>query len=91
MIWTDNFKQVPSGSPIASRKFSGHRWKVWATDDNGYIAFVPTRHLTHGTLGIKKMLDWLVDSNPIELRDLALNLLRDMETLKAELRKVSHG
>jgi hypothetical protein len=60
MIWTDNFKQVPAGSPVATIEASGHRWKVWATDDNGYIAFVPTRRLTHGTVAIKKMLDWLV-------------------------------
>ncbi len=36
------------------------RWKVFATDDNGYIAFVPKRPLTHGKLDLKKMLDWLV-------------------------------
>ena len=60
MIWTDNFNQVPAGSPIATRKFSGYRWKVWATEDNRYVAFVPTRRLTKGTLGIKRMLDWLV-------------------------------
>ena len=60
MIWTDNFKQVPAGSPVTTREFSGYRWKVWATDDNGYIAFVPTHPLTHGTLDLKRMLDWLV-------------------------------
>jgi hypothetical protein len=60
MIWTDNFNQVPSGEKFATRSFSGHTWRVWATDDNGYIAFVPTRRLTRGTLGIKQMLDWLV-------------------------------
>jgi len=63
MIWTENFHQVPSGSGashIATRDFSGHRWKIWATDDNSYIAFVPTRRLTHGRLGLKAMLDWLV-------------------------------
>ena len=66
MIWTENFKQVPSGELIATRKFSGHRWKVFATDDNGYIAFVPKRPLTRGTLGIKKMLDWLVARGRLE-------------------------
>jgi hypothetical protein len=60
MIWTDNFHQVPAGSPVATRRFSGHRWKVWATDNNGYIAFVPAHPLTHGRLNLKKMLDWLV-------------------------------
>ena len=60
MIWTDNFHQVPGGSPIATVDLSGYRWTVWATDDNSYIAFMPSRRLTQGTLGIKKMLDWLV-------------------------------
>ena len=60
MIWTDNFHQVPAGEHVATREFSGHRWKVWATDDNSYIAFVPTRRLTHGTLGLRNMLNWLV-------------------------------
>jgi Glycosyl hydrolase family 12 len=60
MIWTDNFHQVPSGSLIATRSFSGHRWRVYATPDDAYVAFVPTRRLTHGTLGLKRMLAWLV-------------------------------
>jgi len=66
MIWTDNFKQRPAGSPVATRRFGGHRWKVWATADNGYIAFVPTRRVTHGTLRIKQMLDWLVHRGRLE-------------------------
>jgi hypothetical protein len=66
MIWTDNFHQVPSGSLVATRNFSGYQWKVWATDDNGYIAFVPSHRLTHGTLGLKKMLDWLVATGHLE-------------------------
>jgi hypothetical protein len=60
MIWTENFRQVPAGSQVATVEVSGHRWKVWATDDNSYIAFVPGRRLTRGTLSVKKMLDWLV-------------------------------
>lgn len=40
---------------------------------------------------LAETIDWMVDSDPLELRDLALNLLRDVEMLKAELRKVSHG
>lgn len=63
MIWTENFHQVPAGSGgtrIATKWFSGYRWRIWATQDNSYIAFVPTRRLTHGTLGIRKMLNWLV-------------------------------
>ena len=69
MIWTENFHQVPSGSGaslVATRNFSGYRWKVWATDDNGYIAFVPSHRLTHGTLGLKRMLDWLVANGRLQ-------------------------
>lgn len=33
---------------------------------------------------VADMLNWLVDSDPIELRDLALNLLADVETLKRD-------
>jgi hypothetical protein len=33
---------------------------------------------------LHEMIDWLVDSDPLELRDLALNLLADVETLKAQ-------
>ncbi len=61
MIWTDNYKQVPSGSLIAKgQKFAGHQWKVYATDDNGYLAFVPNKRLTRETLPLRKMLSWLV-------------------------------
>ncbi len=62
MIWTDNFHQVPSGERVArGLQFGGATWKVYATDDNGYIAFVPSHRLTSGSLPLKKMLDWLVD------------------------------
>jgi hypothetical protein len=71
MIWTDNYKQVPAGSRIAKVAFGGQTWRVFATDDNGYIAFVPTRRLTHGTLRIKKMLNWLVSRGRVE-RDVTL-------------------
>lgn len=61
MIWTDNYRQVPAGSLIKKGlDISGHRWKVYATQDNGYIAFVPNRRLTEGTLRLKAMLGWLV-------------------------------
>jgi hypothetical protein len=60
MIWTDNFQQVPAGSRVATLDVGGHRWRLWATEDNSYLAFVPTEKLTHGTLAIQKMLDWLV-------------------------------
>lgn len=36
-----------------------------------------------------QQIDWLVDSDPLELRDLALNLLHDVEVLKAELERLA--
>jgi hypothetical protein len=77
MIWTENFHQVPSGSGashIATHKFSGHRWKIWATNNNSYIAFVPTHRLTHGTVGIKRMLKWLVKRGRLP-RDVTLGAI----------------
>jgi hypothetical protein len=35
---------------------------------------------------VDAMIEWLVDNDTIELRDLALNLLHDVEVLKAQLR-----
>jgi len=41
---------------------------VYATKDNGYIAFVPTQRITHGTLGLKAMLQWLVKKGRVPAR-----------------------
>ena len=61
MVWTDNYRQVPAGSVVArGLSFSGHTWKVYATAGNGYIAFVPSKRLTTGTLHLRSMLNWLV-------------------------------
>jgi hypothetical protein len=63
MIWTDNHNQYPAGSRFASNvALSGHTWDVYATSNNGYIAFVPSggARLTSGTLDIKAMLGYLV-------------------------------
>lgn len=63
MIWTDNYRQVPAGSRFASAvSLSGYQWDVYATSDNGYIAFVPSggARITSGTLDIKAMLNYLV-------------------------------
>jgi hypothetical protein len=61
MIWTDNLRQVPAGDVVArGLSFGGNRWRLWATDDNGYIAFVASHRLTHGTVPIRKMLSYLV-------------------------------
>ena len=63
MIWTDNRNQVPAGSRFASGvSLSGHTWDVYATGDNGYIAFVPSggARFTSGSLDLKAMLSYLV-------------------------------
>ena len=63
MIWTDNYNQVPAGSRLASNvSVGGYSWNVYATDDNGYIAFVPAggARLKSGNINIKAMLDYLV-------------------------------
>ena len=61
MIWTENYRQVPAGSRVASGvSLSGRTWDVYATSGNGYIAFVPSQAMTQGSLDLKAMLDWLV-------------------------------
>lgn len=66
MIWTDNFRQVPAGSRIARVRLSGQMWRIFATDDNGYIAFVPNKRLARGNLRLKQMLNWLVRRGRLE-------------------------
>jgi hypothetical protein len=61
MIWTDNLRQVPAGRIVHRRvPLSGRYWNVWATRDNGYIAFVPNYRITRGSVNIKQMLHWLM-------------------------------
>jgi hypothetical protein len=66
MIWTDNYRQVPAGSRFATIRLSGYKWRVYATGGNGYIAFVPTKRLTHGNLNLKRMLTWLVSKGRVQ-------------------------
>jgi len=61
MIWTENHGQRPAGDIVASGvSFSGITWDVWATGDNGYLAFTPKSTLPSGSLDIKAMIDYLV-------------------------------
>jgi hypothetical protein len=63
MIWTDNHKQVPAGSRFATGvSLGGRSWDVYATSDNGYIAFVPSGGAAYpsGTVDLKAMLNYLV-------------------------------
>lgn len=56
MIWTENRGQVPAGSVVAADiTVSGKQWDLWATPDNGYLAFVPVRGRSYkaGRLDLK--------------------------------------
>jgi hypothetical protein len=69
MIWTENYRQVPAGSVVArGLQWSGRTWRVFATKDNGYIAFVPNKPLRQGTMRIRSMLFWLIDEGRIPAR-----------------------
>jgi hypothetical protein len=60
MIWTDNHRQVPSGRVVKKGlEFSRRTWKLWATDDHRYLAFVPNRPVRHGTMALKKRFAYL--------------------------------
>ena len=61
MIWTDNFRQVPSGSVVKrGLRFSHRTWRLFVTGDHSYIAYVPNKPLHHGTIALKKRLGYLV-------------------------------
>jgi hypothetical protein len=60
MIWTDNHRQVPAGRVVKKGlEFSRRTWKLWATDDHRYLAFVPNKPIRHGSMALKKRLGWL--------------------------------
>ena len=50
MIWTDNFKQVPSGSVQETVTFDGQTYQVYKS--GSYIAFVAMNNVTSGTLDL---------------------------------------
>ncbi len=61
MIWTDNYRQVPAGSRVATGlSFAGRTWSLYATGDNEYLAFVPSQPMTRGSLDITAFLNYLV-------------------------------
>jgi hypothetical protein len=71
MIWTDNRKQVPAGSRVASGvSLSGYRWDLY-TSGSRYTAFVPASgaRITSGTLDIKAMLNYLVSRGRLSSSD----------------------
>jgi len=60
MVWTDWRDQRPAGEIVARHRFGKHRWTLWATDDDSYLALVPDRRLRHGRVDLGRMLGWLV-------------------------------
>lgn len=58
MIWTENYKQVPSGSKAMTVVLSGRTYDVWKTSDNHYIAFVPTSVVVSGALDLLEIFQW---------------------------------
>jgi hypothetical protein len=66
MIWTENVGQSPAGARVASAlPFSGTTWDLYATGDDEYLAFVPARTLTSGTLDLRAFLDYLLDNGRV--------------------------
>ena len=66
MIWTENYRQSPVGDRVAAGlRFSGMTWDLYATDDNEYLAFIPSRPLTKGNLNLKAFLDYLVENGRV--------------------------
>jgi Glycosyl hydrolase family 12 len=66
MIWTENHRQSPAGDKVAGGlSFSGMTWDLYATDDNEYLAFIPAKPLTKGTLDLRAFLDYLVENGRV--------------------------
>ena len=60
MVWTENFKQVPSGSKVATYAAPGAvDYDVWK-DNDGYIAFVAQKTQYSGTVDLKAMIAWAI-------------------------------
>jgi hypothetical protein len=64
MIWTENYRQVPSGSKVGQVTISGVTWDVWSASSNHYLAFVPVNGgvVTSGTLDLKAFMTYLVSN-----------------------------
>jgi hypothetical protein len=58
MIWTDNYKQVPSGSVLDTVTFDGESYKVYR--GGSYIAFVDTKNVTSGTLNLLSFFNYVI-------------------------------
>ena len=59
MVWTENVKQVPSGSKVGTYSAGGVTYDVW-WDEGGYIAFVAQHTLYSGSVDLKAMIAWAI-------------------------------
>ncbi len=59
MIWTENHRQRPSGSVVGATTLGWHRYKVWKTSDNSYIALVPSTPMTSGDIDLLSIFVYL--------------------------------
>jgi hypothetical protein len=60
MIWTENYKQVPSGNKVAVFTSDGRSYDVWKTSKSEYIAFVPTAPVTSGSIDLLAIFNWVI-------------------------------
>lgn len=58
MIWTDNYKQVPSGSVLDTVTFDGETYDVYKS--GSYIAFVDQKNVTSGTLNLLSFFNYVI-------------------------------
>ena len=58
MIWTDNYKQVPSGSVQETVTFDGQSYQVYKS--GSYIAFVAANNVTAGTVNLLAFFNHLI-------------------------------
>jgi hypothetical protein len=79
MIWTDNYKQVPSGSAVETVSFDGQSYEVHKS--GSYIAFVGVTNVTSGTLDLlaffKHVIDkgWIVPTSTLGAIDYGVELV----------------
>lgn len=59
MIWTDNYKQLPSGSLQETFNLDGQSFQVWKS--GSYIAFVETTNVSSGTLNLLAFFNHIID------------------------------
>jgi hypothetical protein len=58
MIWTENYKQVPSGSALETVTFDGASYQVFKSGT--YIAFVETTNVTSGTVNLLSFFNHII-------------------------------